>query len=113
MNLKEIYTKKAVPALMKEFAYRNVMAVPRLEKAVVNVGVGRMRDEKEQSEVEKYLARHPGLSNGDRGALESCTRAIVNKILHEPIILMKTEEPKEGSPKYSEILRKLFRLESE
>jgi len=38
--LKEKYKKEVVPALMKEFGYRNVMEVPRLEKIVVNVGLG-------------------------------------------------------------------------
>jgi large subunit ribosomal protein L5 len=39
-RLKEKYEKETVPALMKRFGYKNVMQVPRLEKIVVNVGVG-------------------------------------------------------------------------
>ncbi len=39
-RLKERYRKEVVPALMKEFNYRNVMAVPRLRKIVVNMGLG-------------------------------------------------------------------------
>jgi large subunit ribosomal protein L5 len=39
-RLKESYRKEVVPTLMKEFGYRNVMEVPRLEKIVVNVGIG-------------------------------------------------------------------------
>jgi large subunit ribosomal protein L5 len=39
-RLKESYRKEVIPALMKEFGYRNVMEVPRLEKIVVNVGIG-------------------------------------------------------------------------
>jgi large subunit ribosomal protein L5 len=39
-RLKERYAKEVVPALMKEFSYRNVMQVPRLEKVVLNVGLG-------------------------------------------------------------------------
>ena len=39
-RLKDSYRKEVVPALMKEFGYHNVMEVPRLEKIVVNVGVG-------------------------------------------------------------------------
>ncbi|MGD2161632.1 MAG: 50S ribosomal protein L5 [Anaerolineales bacterium] len=38
--LKERYEKEVVPALMKEFSLENRMQVPRLEKVVVNVGVG-------------------------------------------------------------------------
>ncbi len=39
-RLKDSYRNEVIPALMKEFSYRNVMEVPRLEKIVVNVGVG-------------------------------------------------------------------------
>jgi large subunit ribosomal protein L5 len=39
-RLRERYLKEVVPALMKEFGYKNVMAVPRLEKIVVNMGLG-------------------------------------------------------------------------
>lgn len=39
-RLKEKYTAEVVPALMKQFAYKSVMQVPRLEKIVINVGLG-------------------------------------------------------------------------
>jgi large subunit ribosomal protein L5 len=35
-----MYRQEVLPALMKEFGYRNVMEVPRLEKVVVNIGLG-------------------------------------------------------------------------
>jgi large subunit ribosomal protein L5 len=41
---KELYTSEVVPAMMKEFSYRNVMEVPRLEKIVVNIGMGEALD---------------------------------------------------------------------
>jgi large subunit ribosomal protein L5 len=39
-RLKERYVSEVVPALRREFGYRNVMAVPRLTKIVVNMGIG-------------------------------------------------------------------------
>jgi large subunit ribosomal protein L5 len=39
-RLKERYEKEAVPALKKEFGYTNVMAVPKIQKVVVNMGLG-------------------------------------------------------------------------
>ena len=39
-RLKEHYTKAVVPTLSKEFGYKNVMAVPRLDKISVNIGLG-------------------------------------------------------------------------
>jgi large subunit ribosomal protein L5 len=39
-RLKERYTKEVIPAMMKEFKYKSVMQVPRIEKIVVNMGLG-------------------------------------------------------------------------
>ena len=39
-RLKDKYQKDVVPALTKEFGYKNVMAVPKIEKVVVNMGLG-------------------------------------------------------------------------
>ena len=61
MTYRELYTKKVVPELMKQFGYRNAMAVPRLKSVVINVGVGRNRgDEKYIKTVENSLERITG-----------------------------------------------------
>ena len=39
-QLKEFYQKEAVPKLTKTFNYKNIMQVPRLEKIVLNMGLG-------------------------------------------------------------------------
>jgi len=39
-KLKEVYQEKAVSALMKRFSYKNRMEVPKLEKIVINMGLG-------------------------------------------------------------------------
>jgi large subunit ribosomal protein L5 len=39
-RLKELYTKEVAPALLKELKYKNRMEVPKLEKIVVNMGLG-------------------------------------------------------------------------
>lgn len=39
-QLKEKYLKEVVPALKKRYGYKNVMQVPRLEKVVLNIGLG-------------------------------------------------------------------------
>lgn len=43
-RLQKLYQEEICPALMQEFEYRNVMQVPRLQKIVVNVGVGEALD---------------------------------------------------------------------
>jgi large subunit ribosomal protein L5 len=39
-KMKNVYQEKAVPALMKRFGYQNRMEVPRLDKIVINMGLG-------------------------------------------------------------------------
>jgi len=39
-RLRDRYEKEVAPALKKEFGYRNVMAIPKVEKVVVNMGLG-------------------------------------------------------------------------
>lgn len=48
-NFKTLYNEKIVPALMKEHNYATIMAVPKLEKIVINMGVG------EGSKDEKFI----------------------------------------------------------
>ena len=42
--LKEQYVKEVVPALMKKFNYSSIMEVPKLEKIVINIGLGDIKD---------------------------------------------------------------------
>ena len=39
-RLKEKYTKEIIPAMMKDFSYGNIMEVPKIQKIVLNVGLG-------------------------------------------------------------------------
>jgi len=40
VRLRQHYTDEVVPAMMREFGYTNIMQVPKLEKAVINIGLG-------------------------------------------------------------------------
>lgn len=67
-NISEKYKKEVMPALQKRFSIGNVMAIPKIEKVVVHVGVGRMRDDKQQEEVQKYLTLITGQKSAPRAA---------------------------------------------
>jgi large subunit ribosomal protein L5 len=43
-RMKEKYQKEVAPALQQKFNYKNVMQIPRLDKIVVNMGIGEARD---------------------------------------------------------------------
>lgn len=61
MRLRELYKKEIVPRMKEKFGYKNNLAVPRLDKAVVNVGFGRHAKEKKYIEnIEKNLAKITG-----------------------------------------------------
>ncbi|MHC4638302.1 MAG: 50S ribosomal protein L5 [Planctomycetota bacterium] len=50
-RLRDIYKTQIVPELTKEFGYKNLMAVPRLEKIVVSMGVGKAIQDKKFLEL--------------------------------------------------------------
>jgi len=55
------YRKEVIPAMQKEFGIENVMAVPKIKKVVLNVGVGKMlKDDKMIEKVVQDLARLTG-----------------------------------------------------
>src|SRR5210317_2602947 len=49
-RLQQVYKEKVVPELLKEFAYKNVMQVPRVKKITLNMGVGEAVADKKQIE---------------------------------------------------------------
>ena len=43
-KLREQYEKEVIPALMKKFEYKSVMQVPKLDKIVINIGLGDLKE---------------------------------------------------------------------
>ena len=43
-RLKEMYQNEIVEAMIKKFGYKNIMEVPKLDKVVINMGVGEAKD---------------------------------------------------------------------
>jgi large subunit ribosomal protein L5 len=61
MNIKERYNKIVIPELKQKFGYKNNLAVPKLEKVVLNVGLGPgLKDAKFNEVVEDTLLRITG-----------------------------------------------------
>ncbi len=71
-------------------------------------------DKVRQQELEKTFSKLKDLNAEQKAVLEACTQAIVNKILHEPLLALKAEPPtlsSEGRHPYLDLLHKLFRLD--
>ena len=52
-KLKEKYKKKVIPAMQKKFGYTNIMAVPKIKKAVLNSSFGKFAQGKSNAEATK------------------------------------------------------------
>ena len=70
-RLQELYETTVRPALMQEFGYKNAMQVPRLEKIVVNLGVGEaVQDSKKAdaaaSDLTAITGQHPVITKAKR-----------------------------------------------
>ena len=63
-RLKEQYQNEFVDALMKKFEYKNVMQVPKLDKIVINMGVG---EAKENAKVLDSAVRDLEIISGQKG----------------------------------------------
>ena len=70
-GLKEMYIKKVIPAMRADFGYKNIMAVPKIEKVVINCGVGRIKDEKQLETIQKMLALITGQKPSPRPAKQA------------------------------------------
>jgi large subunit ribosomal protein L5 len=88
-RLKEKYQKEVIPALQKEFGYKNVMAVPKIEKVVVNMGLGEATSNAKIVDVgADELARITGQKPVTRRAKKSIAAFKVRKGM--PIATMVT-----------------------
>ena len=72
-RLRERYQKDVVPALAKEFGYGNVMAIPRLEKVVVNMGLGEATSNAKLADVG---ADELGRITGQKAVIRRATKSI-------------------------------------
>jgi large subunit ribosomal protein L5 len=72
-RLKERYAQEVVPALRKEFGYPNVMAVPRLTKIVVNMGLG---EGTQNAKVVEAGAEELAKITGQRAAVTRAKKSI-------------------------------------
>ena len=70
-RLRERYQKEVAPIMMTEYGYKNVMQVPRLEKIVVNIGLGEAIQnpralEAAESDLAAIIGQHPVITRAKR-----------------------------------------------
>jgi len=81
LKLKEKYQKEVVPRMRQEFGYKNNMAVPRIEKVVINTGFGRQvvgKTAEEQKKIQEAIIHDLSLIAGQKAVLTSAKKAIAS-----------------------------------
>jgi len=81
-----------------------------LEVTPVIVSLREKFEEIRKKELGKTFSLHPTLSDKERQSLEALTSAIINKILHDPLTLLKQTNEEAMADFYLDTLRTLFRL---
>ncbi len=79
-RLRKLYYEEVRPRLMEEFGYRNVMEVPRLQKIVVNVGVGEALD---NAKALDHTVRDIATITGQQPVITRARRSIAGFKLRE------------------------------
>ncbi len=80
VRLQERYEKEVVPAMIEKFGYKNVMEVPKLEKIVINMGVGEAR---ENQKVLEAAVSDLTLISGQKPILTRAKKSVANFKIRE------------------------------
>lgn len=79
LKLKDKYQKEVIPQMMEKFGYKNKMAVPKIEKVVLNVGFGRLisgKSSDEQKKIYESILNDLTLIAGQRAILTFAKKSI-------------------------------------
>ncbi len=79
-RLKELYTTEIVDAMTKKFGYTNVMQVPKLDKIVINMGVG---EAKENPKVLENAVKDMEIITGQKAVLTTAKKSVANFKIRE------------------------------
>ncbi len=79
-RLKTIYNEEIVDAMMKKFGYKNIMEVPKLDKIVINIGVG---EAKENAKVLESAVKDLEIISGQKAVITKAKKSIANFKIRE------------------------------
>ena len=79
-RLKEMYQSEIVDAMIKKFGYKNIMEVPKLDKIVINMGVGEAKD---NSKVLDSAVKDLEIIAGQKAVVTKAKKSIANFKIRE------------------------------
>ncbi len=74
-RVKALYDTEVVPYLMKKFGYKSVMQVPRIEKIVINTGLGDIKDNQKSMQITENELK---LITGQKPIYRKATKSVAN-----------------------------------
>jgi len=90
LRLKEKYKKEVIPAMQEKFGYKNVMAVPKIEKVVVNTGIGRLvigKTSEEQKKIYNQILGDLSLICAQKPVLTKAKKSVSGFKLREGMLI--------------------------
>ena len=79
-RLKEMYQTEIVEAMIKKFGYKNIMEVPKLDKIVINMGIG---EAKENAKILDSAVRDLEIISGQKAVLTKAKKSVANFKIRE------------------------------
>ena len=83
-RLQEKYEKEIIPAMIEKFGYKNIMEVPKLEKIVINMGVGEAKD---NQKVLESAVIDLSIISGQKPILTRAKKSVANFKIRENMAL--------------------------
>ena len=83
-RLQEKYQKEVIPAMIEKFGYKNIMQVPKLEKIVINMGVGEAKD---NQKILEAAVNDLSIIAGQKPILTRAKKSVANFKIREQMAL--------------------------
>ena len=83
-RLKELYKDEIAPAMAKKFGYKNVMEIPKLDKIVINMGVG---EAKENAKLLEAAVKDMETITGQKAVLTKAKNSVANFKIREGVAI--------------------------
>ena len=83
-RLQEKYQKEVIPAMIEKFGYKNIMEVPKLEKIVINMGVGEAKD---NQKILEAAVNDLSIIAGQKPILTRAKKSVANFRIRENMAL--------------------------
>ena len=88
-RLKTVYKESVVPGLMEKFSYKNVMQVPKIERIVLNMGLGKASEAGRSNKVIEEAVEELAAIVGQRPVITKAKKSIATEVSDSTLSLSR------------------------